>query len=212
MHSHGRPSVSDIKLQERHQHRRQALALPRAWPTPVTLQHRAADGGQSGSKMTQRGTLLTLAVRQIVHGSAVLPTHGRDRTACRWRMDGSDLHGRPTARYIGGTEIPSASAMTGRVSCGFDHLENHARSRSWASRAPRQRRGRNAATAVSASTSEPIGRIGPCALNSYRRWTRQAWPKAPHRRPVRPYRSLPSTCDACSLAACGPAAQQAIPR
>ena len=45
----------------------------------------------------------------------------------------------------------------------LDHIKAH-HCAVFGSSAPRQRRGRNAATAVSASTSDPIGRIGPCAL------------------------------------------------
>ena len=54
----------------------------------------------------------------------------------------------------------SASAITGRLAASITSRRTTA---ALGSSAPRQRRGRNAAIAVSASTSEPMGRIGPCA-------------------------------------------------
>jgi len=54
-----------------------------------------------------------------------------------------------------------ASAITGRFVLSITSNRTTA---FFGKSAPRQRRGRKAAIAVSASTSEPIGKIGPCAL------------------------------------------------
>ena len=50
--------------------------------------------------------------------------------------------------------------MTGRLS---GSTTSNTTSADFGNSAPRQRRGRNAATAVTANTSDPIGRIGPWA-------------------------------------------------
>ena len=76
----------------------------------------------------------------------------------RWATFGSDLTFTDTTS---GTEMPPASAITGRFLAS--RTSNLSRADS-GSTAPRQRRGRKAAIGVSASTFAPIGRIGPCAL------------------------------------------------
>ena len=75
----------------------------------------------------------------------------------RWRTFGSD---RIVTANTSRTDRLSASAITGRLSGSSTSKRTTA---VLGNSAPRQRRGRNAATAVNASTSDPIGRIGPCA-------------------------------------------------
>src|SRR5690606_35408405 len=58
------------------------------------------------------------------------------------------------------TSCESAAALTGRL---YGSTTWKRISVSALSTAPRQRRGRNAAIGVSATTFEPSGRIGPCA-------------------------------------------------
>jgi len=59
-----------------------------------------------------------------------------------------------------GTDTESASAITGR----FPGCSTSNRTFApFGNKAPRQRLGRNAAIAVNAKTSDPIGKIGPCA-------------------------------------------------
>ena len=75
----------------------------------------------------------------------------------RWRIDCSE---RISTHRTESTPRESASAMTGRLS---DSRMSKRSVADFGRMAPRQRRGRNAAIAVSASTSEPSGRIGPFA-------------------------------------------------
>ena len=83
------------------------------------------------------------------------PWPGSKRMRCD--TEGSD---RMSTATTSRTDTPSASAMTGRFSGSCTSKRTRA---DFGNRAPRQRLGRKAATAVSASTSDPMGMIGPWA-------------------------------------------------